>query len=281
MKTIFKTLLIGGLMASIANQTNAQGLKMPQPSTTQTIVQDFGLGKISVNYSRPNVKGRKIFGGLAPYDMVWRTGANAATIIKFTDDITIEGQNLPAGEYGLFTIPGKTEWTVIFNKGAKQWGSYEYKQNDDVLRIKVKPTTTKEKTETFTINFTNVVDTTATLYLGWENTAINLKLATSIDAKVMASIAEAMKGDKKPYFSAAMYYYNTGRDLKQALTWMEEADKGNQNAPWIKLWKGRALLKAGNKADAAKSAKEGLEIAKKINNEEYIRLNTALLNEAK
>lgn len=239
MKTIFKTLLIGGLMASIANQTNAQGLKMPQPSTTQTIVQDFGLGKISVNYSRPNVKGRKIFGGLAPYDMVWRTGANAATIIKFTDDITIEGQNLPAGEYGLFTIPGKTEWTVIFNKGAKQWGSYEYKQNDDVLRIKVKPTTTKEKTETFTINFTNVVDTTATLYLGWENTAINLKLATSIDAKVMASIAEAMKGDKKPYFSAAMYYYNTGRDLKQALTWMEEADKGNQNAPWIKLWNTR------------------------------------------
>jgi hypothetical protein len=147
--TVIAALLITG--GSLTTQ--AQGFKMPQASSAQTLTQEFGLGKITLNYSRPNTKGRKIFGGLEPYGQVWRTGANSATVITFTDDVTIEGNKVPAGEYALFSIPGASEWTIILNKAAKQWGAYEYKQADDVLRFKVKAGKTAEPVETFTMQF--------------------------------------------------------------------------------------------------------------------------------
>ncbi len=281
MKSSIKLVLVLFVLVVLGENLKAQGLKMPQPSTPQTISQDFGLGKISVSYSRPNVKGRKIFGALEPYDKVWRTGANSATVVKFTDDIKVEGKDLPAGEYALFTIPGKTEWTIIFNKGVKEWGAYTYSEANDVLRVKVKPIALKEKVETFTIQFANVYDTSAQLQLSWENTLVNVNLTTSVDEKVMSSIAEAMKGEKKPYFQSAIYYYSNGKDLKTALEWMNEAEKQMTDVPWVKLWKGRVQLKMGDKAGAAKTAKEGVEIATKIKNDEYIRLNTQLLEETK
>src|SRR5688572_25582694 len=121
MKTTLKTLLLVALAIGLQFDLRAQNLKMPQASSSQTLTQAFGLGTITINYSRPNVKGRKIFGGLEPYDAVWRTGANSATTIAFTEAVKIEGKDLAAGEYGLFTIPGQNEWTIIINKGAKQW----------------------------------------------------------------------------------------------------------------------------------------------------------------
>lgn len=281
MKTTFKTMLLLALTVALSTDLQAQGLKMPQASTSQTITQNFGLGKITLNYSRPNVKGRKIFGAMEPYGAVWRTGANSATIISFTDPVKIDGKELPAGEYGLFTIPGKSEWTVIFNKGAKQWGSYEYKESDDVLRVKVKPITLKEKVETFTIQFADVYPTSAKLQLMWENTAVNVELTTEIDATVMASIDEAMKGDKKPYFQAAQYYFSNGKDLNKALEWVNAAEAADDKAPWIKLWKGRIQLKMGDKAGAAKTAEAGLKSATEMKNAEYVRLHTELLKEAK
>lgn len=281
MKTTFKTMLLLALTVALSADLQAQGLKMPQASTSQTITQNFGLGKITLNYSRPNVKGRKIFGAMEPYGTVWRTGANSATIISFTEPVKIDGKELPAGEYGLFTIPGKSEWTVIFNKGAKQWGSYEYKESDDVLRVKVKPITLKEKVETFTIQFADVYPTSAKLQLMWENTAVNVELTTEIDATVMASIDEAMKGDKKPYFQAAQYYFSNGKDLNKALEWVNAAEAADDKAPWIKLWKGRIQLKMGDKAGAAKTAEAGLKSATEMKNAEYVRLHTELLKEAK
>jgi len=281
MKSTIKLILVLFVLVTFGENLQAQGLKLPQPSTPQTITQDFGLGKITLSYSRPNVKGRKIFGGLEPYDKVWRTGANSATVIKFTDAVKIEGKDLAAGEYALFTIPGKTEWTIIFNKGVKEWGAYTYSEANDVLRVKVKPIVLKDKVETFTIQFANVYDTSAQLQLAWENTLVNVNLTTSVDERVMANIAEAMKGEKKPYFQAAQYYYNNGKDLKTALEWMNEAEKQMTNAPWVKLWKGRVQLKMGDKAGAAKTAQEGIDIATKIKNDEYIRLNTELLAETK
>ncbi|MGE6218495.1 DUF2911 domain-containing protein [Nubsella zeaxanthinifaciens] len=280
MKSI-KLILVLFVLVALGQNSQAQGLKLPQPSTTQTLTQDFGLGKISVVYSRPNVKGRKIFGALEPYDKVWRTGANSATVVKFTEAVKVEGKDLAAGEYALFTIPGKTEWTIIFNKGTKEWGAYTYSEANDVLRVKVKPSVLKDKVETFTIQFASVYDTSAQLQLAWENTLVTVNLTTSFDDRVMANIAEAMKGDKKPYFQSALYYFNNGKDLKTALAWMNEAEKEMVDAPWVKLWKGRVQLKMGDKAGAAKSAKEGIEIATKIKNEEYIRLNTQLLEETK
>lgn len=281
MKSTIKLILVLFVLVTLGENLQAQGLKLPQPSTPQTVTQDFGLGKITLSYSRPNVKGRKIFGGLEPYDKVWRTGANSATVIKFTDAVKIEGKDLAAGEYALFTIPGKTEWTIIFNKGVKEWGAYTYSEANDVLRVKVKPIVLKDKVETFTIQFANVYDTSAQLQLAWENTLVSVNLTTSVDERVMANIAEAMKGEKKPYFQSAIYYYSNGKDLKTALAWMNEAEKQMTDAPWVKLWKGRVQLKMGDKAGAAKTAQEGIDIATKIKNDEYIRLNTQLLAEAK
>ncbi|WP_299568391.1 DUF2911 domain-containing protein [uncultured Pedobacter sp.] len=281
MKLSIKLILVLFVLVTLGENLQAQGLKMPQPSTPQTISQDFGLGKINLSYARPNIKGRKIFGDLVPFDKVWRTGANSATVIKFSEAVKVEGQDLPAGEYALFTIPGKTEWTIIFNKGTKEWGSYTYSEANDVLRVKVKPAILKDKVETFSIQFANVYDTSAQLQLAWENTLVSVKLTTSVDERVMADIAEAMKGDKKPYFQAAQYYYSNGKDLKTALAWMNEAEKQMTDAPWAKYWKAKVQLKMGDKAGAAKTAKEGVEIAAKIKNEEYIRLNTQLIEETK
>jgi len=281
MNTVFKTALILMLGLTFNGQLNAQGIKIPQPSSGQTLIQDFGLGKITVNYSRPNAKGRKVFGDLEPYGSVWRTGANNATTISFTEEVTLEGKTVPAGEYALFTIPGKNEWTIILNKSTKQWGAYEYKASEDFLRVKVKPTVLKDKVETFTIEFAEVLPTTAKLLLSWDNTSVAVNLATDIDAKVMASIDEAMKGDKKPYMQAAQYYFSNGKDINKAMEWINAADTPDGKAPWIKLWKGRIQLKMGDKAGAAKSATEGIKIATEIKNPEYIRLNTALLAETK
>lgn len=281
MKTTFKAMLLLALTVVLSTDLQAQGLKMPQASTSQTITQAFGLGKITLNYSRPNVKGRKIFGAMEPYGSVWRTGANSATMISFTEPVKIDGKELPAGEYGLFTIPGKDEWTVIFNKGAKQWGAYEYKEAEDVLRVKVKAIKLKDKIETFTIQFADVYPTTAKLQLMWENTAVSVDMTTEVDATVMASIDEAMKGDKKPYFAAAQYYYSNGKDLNKALEWVNAAEAADGKAPWIKLWKGRIQLKMGDKAGAAKTAAAGLQLATEMKNQEYVRLHTELLNETK
>ncbi len=281
MNTTFKSMLLLLLAVALNADLQAQGLKMPQASSSQTIIQNFGLGKITVNYSRPNVKGRKIFGGLEPYGTVWRTGANSATLISFTEPVKIDGKDLPAGDYGLFTIPGKDEWTIIFNKGAKQWGSYEYKEAEDVLRLKVKANKLKDRSETFTVQFANVYPTTAQLQLMWEDTGVNVNLSTEIDATVMASIEEAMKGEKKPYFAAAQYYYSNGKDLNKALEWVNAAEAADNKAPWIKLWKGRIQMKMGDKTGAAKTAVAGLAAATEMKNQEYIRLHTELMNETK
>lgn len=281
MKQTIKAILLLALTVSLTADLQAQGLKMPQPSTSQTVTQNFGLGKITLNYSRPNVKGRKIFGDLEPYGSVWRTGANSATTISFTEPVKIDGKELPAGEYELFTIPGKDEWTVIFNKAAKQWGAYEYKESEDALRVKVKANKLKDKVETFTIQFADVYPTTAKLQLMWENTGIDVNLTTEVDATVMASIDEAMKGEKKPYFQAAQYYYSNDKDLKKALEWATAAEAADSKAPWVKLLKGRIQLKMGDKAGAVKTATAGLQLATEIKNPEYVRLHTQLLNEAK
>ncbi|GAA4210464.1 hypothetical protein GCM10022289_37820 [Pedobacter jeongneungensis] len=281
MKLSIKSVLLFVALLGAADCANAQEAKFPQPSSGQTIIQDFGLGKITLIYSRPNVKGRKIFGGMEPLGTVWRNGANAATRIKFTDAVKIEGKDLAAGEYGLFSIPGKNEWTVIFSKTPDQWGAYTYKESDDVLRVKVKTIALKDKVETLTMQFAAVTETSAALNMMWENSAYTINITTSIDEKVMANIAEAMKGEKKPYFNAALYYFQNGKDLKQALAWMTEAEKSDQKAPWFKLWKGRIQLKMGDKMAAATTAQQGIDAAKAQNIDEYVRLNTELLAQAK
>lgn len=280
MKLNFKTLSLSFLLTLFAGYSFSQALT-PQPSSGQTVIQDFGLGKVTLEYSRPVAKGREIFGGLVPYNEIWRTGANSATTLTFTDEVTFGGQKVAAGTYALFTIPGKDEWTVVLNSAAKQWGAYNHKDADDVVRVKVKSAKTPAKVETFTIQFTNVTPGTMDLNIAWDNTQVNVPLTVDYDTRVMVNIEKAMAGEKKPYFAASQYYFSNNKDLQQALTWVSEAEKADGKAPWIKLWKARMQLKAGDKKGAKVSATEGLAIAKEINNAEYIKLNQAFLDELK
>ncbi len=255
-------------------------LKMPQVSSSQTVIQEFGLGRVTVKYSRPNVKGRKVFSDLAPFGEVWRTGANTVTTISFSDDVTLEGRPVKAGEYALLSIPGNDTWTIILNKDTKQWGAYSYKESEDVLRFTAKSSKTKDKTETFTIMFSDVTPNSATLNLLWDNTNVSVAMVTDVDSKVMANIEEAMKGEKKPYMQAAVYYYDNGKDIAKALDWMNSIAPAEQKTPWYNYWKAKIQLKSGDKAGAIASAKTGLEIAKTIKNAEYVRLNSAVLAQA-
>ncbi len=274
------SILFTALFCTLFVLNSEAQLLMPQSSSSQSLIQEFGLGKVSVKYSRPNIKGRSITGDLAPVGEIWRTGANDATVISFTDAVTLEGNNVAAGEYALFSIPGKDEWTVILNKETKQWGSYNYKQSEDVLRFKVKTAVLKDKVETFTINFSDVTTSTAKLDLLWGSTRVSINMTTDVDSKVMASIDEAMKGEKKPHYPAAVYYFENGKDLNKALEWISIAESADQKAPWFKYQKARIQLKMGDKAGAAKTAKAGVEAARAMNNAEYIRLNGKILADA-
>ena len=254
----------------------------PQPSTSQTITQQFGLGSITLNYSRPNVKGRKIFGYVEPYDKVWRTGANSATVITFSDDVSIEGNKVPAGEYGLFSIPGENQWTIILSKKAKQWGAYTYNQGDDYLRFTIKPIRLPRAVETFTMQFENMYPTTGELHLLWENSFLVIHMTCDIDAKVMARIDSAMKTDKKPYYDAVIYYWNNNKDMNQALIWANQMDKIPGMPPMVaKLWVARVELKKGDKSAAIATAQEGIKAATAAKSDEYIRLNNEVIAEAK
>lgn len=272
-------LIVLTICSLLFNKSFAQ-LKMPQVSSAQSITQEFGLGTVTVKYSRPNVKGRNVFSDLAPYGEVWRTGANTITTIAFSEDITLEGNAVKAGEYALLSIPGKDSWTIILNKGTKQWGAYAYKEADDVLRFTAKTSRLTDKVETFTIGFSEVMPTTAKLNLMWADTKVSIGMVTEVDSKVMASIDEAMKGEKKPYMQSAIYYYDNGKDLSKALAWMNAVAPEEQKTPWFNYWKAKIQLKSGDKAGAAASAKTGLEIAKAMNIAEYVRLNSAVLLQA-
>jgi hypothetical protein len=280
MKNILLCLIAAIPFSLCASSLLAQDLKIPEPSTGQKIEQDFGLGKITIAYSRPNTKGRKILGAIEPYGLVWRTGANSATKVTLSDSLQIEGHTLAPGDYALFTVPGATEWTVIFNKTASQWGAYAYDSTKDALRFKVQAGKLDSRVETFTIQFANMSTEHGELQLLWENTVVSLKLSTDVDARVMANIDKAMQGEKKPYYRASIYYYNHNKDLNKAVVWMQEYDKIQPNAYNVKYWLGKIQLKLGDKAGAIVSANAGLKLASAEPNVEYIRMNKEILTEA-
>ncbi len=280
-----QTLLIAALILVNAVYFQVYGqVVTPQPSPTATLSQKVGLTDISITYSRPGVKDRKIFGDLVPYGSVWRTGANSATKITFSDDVKIGGKDLKAGTYGLFTIPGEETWTIILNTNSQQWGSYQYKEDEDVLRVQVKPETLAEKFETFLINIDNVRNTSATIDLIWENTRVAVPLTVEIDAKIMASIDKSLEVSADNYAAAASYFQQTeGKDLNQALEWINKAlekyEAQGRNVFWI--YRTKAMIQAGlgKKKDAIETAKVSIEKAKEANNSEYVKFNEASIKE--
>ncbi len=159
------------LMLALATAFSASIAQQKPASPQATATGKIGAATVKIVYSQPSARGRKIMGGLVPYGEVWRTGANEATTIEFDKPVKIEGKDLAAGKYALFTLPGENEWTIIINKDIKQWGAFKYKQEDDVLRVPVKPAKTSAPVETF-----NITVGKDDIQLKWENTAVAFKV---------------------------------------------------------------------------------------------------------
>lgn len=252
-------------------------IKMPAASPTQTLIQDFGLGKIEIVYSRPGLKGRAAFGNgtlLAPTGIVWRTGANGATKVTFSDPVTIGDKTLAAGSYGLFTIPGENEWTIIFNTNSKGWGSFEYKESEDVVRVKVKPEITSNNTETFTIGVGNITPETATISLKWAKTLVNVPIKTDIKStirkQVEASIS-APTANGAAYQAAANFYFDMDKDYAKALANVNKAIEATPSAYWLFLLKAKAQKELGDKKGARASAETCIKMATEGKNMDYVR----------
>ncbi len=251
-------------------------VKMPAPSPGQTIKQDFGLGTVEVKYSRPVAKGRKVFGDLVPFNKVWRTGANAATLITFTQAVEIMGKKVDTGTYALYTVPGQDSWEIILNKGVKNWGSDGYTESDDVVRVKVPAMKMDKKVESFTIQFADVKPETAELHLMWDKTAIAIPMTASIRENIRGQLDAAMKTDKKPNWQAAQYYNEFEKNPPKALQYATAAVADNPTAFWVWLYKARIEKDMGDKAAAMASSKKSWELAKAAKNDDYVKMNEDL-----
>jgi hypothetical protein len=223
------------------------------------------------------VKGRQIFGDLVPFGKVWRTGANQATTITFGDDVMIGGTKVPAGKYGLLTIPGASEWSVIITKQLEVTGPAAYKQDQDLVRVSVSPHDLPYSIETMTFVFGNVTPSSCDLQLMWDKTLVTLPIKTEVDTKVMAQIDDIMIKDNRPYFSAAQYYMENGKDLNKALEWFNKAIEHNPDAYFIYYQKARCLALMGKKQDAITIAQKSMELARTAKNDDYVALNQKLI----
>ncbi|EAY31931.1 DUF2911 domain-containing protein [Microscilla marina] len=258
-------------------------IRVPVPSPTVTLLQEIGLTKIELRYSRPGMKGRKIFGHLVPYGKVWRTGANQNTRLTFYEPVTIGGKKIPKGQYALHTIPGKIEWTIIINK--KQGYGNRYDPTQDVHRFKVKPQRTKLVYETCTIDFSNFDKNSADLRIFWENTMVAFRIETEVDPKVMKQIKKVMDNPARTlaqaYYTSARYYFETGRDLNKALEWATQAAKLRPDAYWMLHYQAKIEGRLKKYTQAIATAKLSIAAAKVRKNPDFVRMNEALITKWK
>ena len=281
-----RIVLLGSCLVALVRAQNQTGprINAPAPSQPSTLKQKVGFTDIEIVYARPSIRGRKIFGGLLPHGEVWRTGANAATKVTFSTPVKISGTELPAGSYALYSIPDPREWTVIFNKVSGEWGAYSYKQENDALRVKAKPVSLSLPVETFTIDINDIQTESATLNLVWEKTRVPVKLDFDVIKPTVAQIDSIMNSGQtltpQVYFTAAMFYFDNGLDLKKAKTWVEEATKGEKPLFYMLHGKAKILAKLGDKAGAMEAAKKSVAAAEAQGGPvaaEYRRLNESLL----
>lgn len=271
MKKFFTPLSIGAfLMLTVSLQAQ---IDMPAPSPASTVTQKVGMTEIKIEYSRPAMKGRKIFGGdVVPFGELWRTGANAATKISTTDSITVMGKGLAKGSYVLMTKPGKDSWEIIFNKNPSV-SVFNYKPEDDVVKVTVPTIKNSLTVESFSMGVSNITNNSAEIEIAWENTVVRIPFTNDVDAKVMAQIKQKLDGPTgNEYFAMSQYYFDNGKDLKQALDFVNKAiDKGERY--WILRHKSLVQAKMGDKAGAIATAKRSLELAKEGKNNDYVRMN--------
>lgn len=265
-------------------QLVAQQIEMPQASPSAKIAQKVGLTDVTVSYSRPSKKGRKIFGELVPYGAIWRTGANGATVLSFSTDVKIQGKDVPKGQYALYSIPDKKSWTIILSKNTKLWGAIGYNPEEDLIRFEVSPTKTKKEYETFEISFTNMTDKGADLTMAWDQTSASFHISMDSDPIVMAQIKEYVldKDTDNPtlLYEASSYYLNTGRDLNKAYEWIQESVEADPKY-WAYHLKAKIEVALGLKTEAIESAKESIDLAEEAQNPDYVGLNERLIQSLK
>jgi tetratricopeptide (TPR) repeat protein len=275
MKKLFLFVFAFAIMASVQAQ-----IKTPAPSPSQKIEQKVGLTDVTIEYSRPSMKGRTIFGGLVPYDKMWRTGANENSKITFSDDVEIGGKSLKAGTYAIFTKPGKETWDVYFYNDASNWGTPEkWDESKVAATVNAKVYVMPMNVETFTMSFDNLKNDSANLGMIWENTYVGVPLGVHTDKAVNASIEKVMNGPSaNDYYSAAVYYLESGNDINKAKTWIDKAVSMRSDAFWYYRQQSLIYAKAGDTKGAIKAAQTSLDLAKKANNDDYVALNTQSLN---
>ena len=247
------------LAATLAAPALAQ-FEAPQPSPKATETQRVGLTDVSLSYSRPSVRGRVIWGDLVPWDKPWRTGANQATTITLSDDVTVQGQKLAAGTYAIVTIPGKDEWTVAFNSDTKLWFETEYDAARDVLRVKAKPEAIP-MVETLRIGFPTVSASSAVLAVDWEKVRVPVTLAVDVDAKIRKQLAAAETASWQAPMMAARYWFDQKTNREEAWKLLEKSLATNRNYVNVSR-KARVLADEGKLAEAVKAGEEAVALAK-------------------
>lgn len=280
MKNSIKSLCLATIFVATGFfSAQAQTLKVPAPSPTQTLKQAFALSEISIEYSRPSAKGRIVFGELVPFGKIWRTGANASTKITFGEEVSIQGNKLSAGTYALYTIPNANSWTIMIYKDLTLGGNVSgYDTKNEAFRFDVPVKKSADTVKTFTINVEDINPNKASVVMSWENTRVSFDVTANIDASIMSSIDKSINQDNRPYFQAASYYYENGKDLNMALGWVNKAVEQNKQAFWIMMLKARIENKLNDTTAAIASANKVIELASAAKNDDYVKMANDLIS---
>jgi len=263
--------------------TGAQAqVRTPQPSPKSTLEQVVGLTNVTVDYSRPSAKGRRIFGDLVPFGKLWRTGANSNTIVSFSEDVVIDGKTLKKGKYSIFTTPKSDNWEVIFYTDTENWGNPEQWSDAKVaLKTTAKSENLNRKVETFTIGINNLDNDSADLEISWENTLVAVKFAVPTKKTALESIKKALSGPTaNDYFASAQYYYQIGDDYKTSLEYINKALELSSDKPfYYNRLKSLIQAKLGDKKGAIETAKISLAAAEAAKNNDYVKMNKDSISE--
>lgn len=272
---MIKKILALILFIGLTYPVNAQ-LETPQPSPASKLEQKVGLTDITIEYSRPGVKGRIIFGDLVPYGELWRTGANANTKITFSNDASFGDHTLKAGTYAIFTKPTKETWEIYFYTDSNNWGTpKKWDENKVALKVIAKPQEISFNVESFTIDVNGLSNNGGSLEFMWEKTYISVPFTVPTDKLVVENIEKVMAGPSvNDYFNAAKYYFDAGKDINKAKQWIETAVAlRKEPAYWYLRLQSQIYAKLGDKKEAIDIAKKSLDLAKKAGNTGYVKMN--------
>ncbi|MEN9281673.1 MAG: hypothetical protein RL594_608 [Bacteroidota bacterium] len=259
-----------------------QELKLPSLSPSSTITQEFSTSKIEVTYSRPSMRGRKVFGELVPFGSVWRTGANAATKITFAEDVQIGGRTIKPGTYSLYTVPSATEFEVIINGATGSWIPGGFPKSEDVVRLTVPAKTLDRDVETLTLQFSNITYSSCTIDIMWERTMVSVPVLVSNQDRLVKAIDRAITNPNIPYQQAATYLYESGQELEKALEYAGKALERNPNAYWLAMLKARIAAKLGRNDVAREAANKTIELVRGTGAQaEYTKSAQDLINTLK